>query len=119
MLNVDRVYESARGARVRVRVCACVCARACVWVHAHCADVQMPIRCRFTADLVNANVVLPGSLVSLFEALLVPLEELPQTRADAYARLVLCALPWVARDLNERNTAALTSLMAQLDAYIK
>ena len=39
---------------------------------------------RFTADLVNASVLLPDSLVQLFDVLLEAKRDFPVTRARAY-----------------------------------
>eukprot|EP00039_Didymoeca_costata_P028846 m.22306 g.22306 ORF g.22306 m.22306 type:complete len:783 (+) comp7385_c0_seq1:350-2698(+) len=76
---------------------------------------------RFAADLVNASVLHPESLVSLLESLLAVASEprSPQARGDAYASLVLAAIPWVGRDLAARNADALDALLGIIEEYIK
>jgi nuclear cap-binding protein subunit 1 len=75
---------------------------------------------RFLADLGNASVLLPGSLVGLLQALVnvTKEENIPQSRSDVYATMVLGVMPWVGRDLAERSTEAFTSLLSVISDYV-
>jgi nuclear cap-binding protein subunit 1 len=50
---------------------------------------------RFIAELVNANVLLPSSIIELFYQFVSLLDENHSERADYFAHLILSTLPWV------------------------
>ncbi|KAJ1327113.1 hypothetical protein BSLG_010460 [Batrachochytrium salamandrivorans] len=74
---------------------------------------------RFFAECVNANVVLPGQLVALWDVLLsVTLEpDVRQERADAFIFIVLASIPYVATQLNDRSPEHLTRIVNGMDAH--
>lgn len=75
---------------------------------------------RLFADLVNANVVSPGSLLNLFENLIdVMLDDnIPQVRSDYYVFTVLSALPFVGRKLSKEKESDLDSLLNTIETYM-
>lgn len=74
---------------------------------------------RFLADLGNASVLLPGSLVELLKALtnVTAEDSIPQSRSDVYATMVLGVMPWVGRDLAERSTEDFNALLSTIGEY--
>ena len=87
------------------------CLRKCKW-----DDARSLIR--FCADLANSRVITNGSLVSLFENLVdVTAEEnIPQVRSDFYVYAVLSSIPWVGKELAEKDD--LDQLLSTIEEYI-
>lgn len=58
---------------------------------------SVKILVRFYCELLNANVILPSTLIALFDTLLsVKLElNVKQERSDAYIFCVMAGFPWV------------------------
>ena len=83
--------------------------------------VKAKLYTRFIADLLNANVIQPQSLVALFQSFLGVTGEdgSPQRRKDAYVFLVLHSLPWVGWQLNERVQEGLEEIMATVAAHME
>ncbi|GFT18086.1 nuclear cap-binding protein subunit 1 [Nephila pilipes] len=75
---------------------------------------------RFLADLVNCHVISAGSMVNFLQTLADVSGEtgIPQVRADFYVFTVLCALPWVGRELYEKKDNELDHLLRMIDDYI-
>ncbi|KAG8181043.1 hypothetical protein JTE90_024789 [Oedothorax gibbosus] len=75
---------------------------------------------RFLADLVNCHVISAGSMINFLQALADVSGEtgIPQVRADFYVYTVLCALPWVGRELYEKKDSELDHLLRMIDDYI-
>lgn len=75
---------------------------------------------RFLADLVNCHVISAGSMVNFLQTLADVSGEtgIPQVRADYYVYTVLCALPWVGRELYEKKDNELDYLLRMIDDYI-
>ena len=74
---------------------------------------------RFCADLANSRVITNGSLMSLFENLLdvtLAQDNTPQVRSDFYVFAVLSALPWVGKELAEKDD--LDQLLTTIEEYI-
>lgn len=73
---------------------------------------------RFCADLANSRVITNGSLISLFENLVdVTAEDnIPQVRSDFYVFAVLSALPWVGKELAEKDD--LDQLLNTIEEYL-
>lgn len=78
------------------------------------------IMVRFLADLVNCHVISAGSMVNLLQSLADVCGDtgIPQVRADWYVYTVLCALPWVGRELYEKKDSELDHLLRMVDDYI-
>lgn len=75
---------------------------------------------RCIADLLNAAVTQAASLLAMFHGFLAVVSEAdaPQWRRDAYAGLVLHALPWVGRRLQERDGEGLEAIMETIAGYM-
>jgi len=76
---------------------------------------------RFHGELVNANVILPAAYLDLLNDLLAALDE-PNTEAqfaDCMVYIVLAALPWCGKGLNERKPGELQRLLARIDKYLQ
>ncbi|XP_046857946.1 nuclear cap-binding protein subunit 1-like isoform X2 [Xenia sp. Carnegie-2017] len=80
--------------------------------------VQMTIR--FLADLVNTKVILPSSLMNLFENFIaVTMEEdVLQVRSDWFVHTVLLSLPWVGKELWNTKRSDCEQLFAVIEAYL-
>ncbi|KAK9767555.1 Nuclear cap-binding protein subunit 1 [Basidiobolus ranarum] len=76
---------------------------------------------RFFGELVNANVILPTTLIILYDNLLSVLSESPikQDRADCYVWIVMSSLPWVARGICDRNPHDFMRIVSVLDKYMQ
>ncbi|GAB1600356.1 nuclear cap-binding protein subunit 1-like [Argonauta hians] len=75
---------------------------------------------RFLSDLVNCHVIAAGSLLSMFDNFVeVTLEDnIPQVRSDFYVFTVLSSLPWIGRELYEKNETELDKLILVIESYI-
>ncbi|KAK3733283.1 hypothetical protein QZH41_011130, partial [Actinostola sp. cb2023] len=75
---------------------------------------------RFLADLVNCHVVLPISLIELFEKFVGASMEsdVTQVRTDTFVYSVLSALPWAGKELSEKKGHDLERLLSAIDGYI-
>ncbi|ORY05994.1 ARM repeat-containing protein [Basidiobolus meristosporus CBS 931.73] len=76
---------------------------------------------RFFGELVNANVILPTTLIILYDNLLSVLNEpsIKQDRADCFVWIVLSSLPWVARGICDRNPHDFMRVISVLDKYMQ
>jgi nuclear cap-binding protein subunit 1 len=85
---------------------------------------------RFIAELVNANVLLPSSIIDLFHQFISLIDENYPQRADYFAHLIMMTLPWVryyksytniqvGKELNDRKPEELVKLLANLENYMK
>lgn len=74
---------------------------------------------RMFADLVNASVLLPESIIALFDALLAGTQtDGYQAETDARVEVVLATLPWVAMDLSDRCARDLERTLSTVAAYM-
>ncbi|RWS16426.1 nuclear cap-binding protein subunit 1-like protein [Dinothrombium tinctorium] len=75
---------------------------------------------RFFGDLCNCHVISASSLLNLFETLVdVTMEDnIPQARSDFYVYSVLSALPFVGKELNDKNHENLEQLLNNIENYI-
>ncbi|XP_062517067.1 nuclear cap-binding protein subunit 1-like isoform X2 [Corticium candelabrum] len=78
----------------------------------------MPLR--FLADLVNANSIVPASVISLLESFVsVTMESnIPQVRSDWYIFAVLSCIPWVGAILTEKKGLEFDKLLDTIEQYI-
>eukprot|EP01135_Chromosphaera_perkinsii_P011114 Nk52_evm23s2340 gene=Nk52_evmTU23s2340 len=83
--------------------------------------IKAKVLLRFLADLVNANVVNPSSLLSLLEiftAAAIESASINQDRSDAYITIVTGSLAWVGKEMNQQKPQEFNKLISSLDAYI-
>ena len=75
---------------------------------------------QFLGDLVNCNVVTPGSMINLLDTLIQVTKEqdVPQCRKDWYVYAVMACLPWCGGILAEKKDKELDELFAKLHRYI-
>lgn len=75
---------------------------------------------RFLADLVNTKVIVPSSLMNLFESFLaVTMEDdVVQVRSDWFVHTVLLALPWAGKELWDKRTADCERLFNTVENYL-
>ncbi|KAI9205151.1 armadillo-type protein [Polychytrium aggregatum] len=75
---------------------------------------------RYFAELVNANVVLPGSLIALYDGFLrVMSEPNPRMeRVDAIVYIVLASIPWVAPQLSDRARDDFDRVLQTIEGYV-
>uniref|UniRef100_A0A5K3F641 MIF4G domain-containing protein n=1 Tax=Mesocestoides corti TaxID=53468 RepID=A0A5K3F641_MESCO len=76
---------------------------------------------RFLSNAVNSNVVHPASLLSLYEnfaEVTLDVCASSQSRTDWYSYVVLYALPYSAKRLNDHNAAALNAILSTINVYL-
>ncbi|KAI8083062.1 armadillo-type protein [Halteromyces radiatus] len=75
---------------------------------------------RFYGELVNANVILPSAYCHLLEDILADLDQSKQLkrRLDCLVYIVLNALPWCGKELNERCGSGLEGVLNKIDTYM-
>ncbi|KAJ2995348.1 Component of the cap-binding complex (CBC) [Globomyces sp. JEL0801] len=75
---------------------------------------------RFFSECVNANVILPGQLITLYDNLLSVANEVgaSQERTDAFAFIVMASIPWASATLKERSVGELERLLNDLETYM-
>ncbi|EDO33158.1 predicted protein [Nematostella vectensis] len=75
---------------------------------------------RFMSDLVNCRVILPISLIELFEKFMAASMEsdVPQVRTDWFVYCILSALPWTGKELSDKKGSDLERLLTTVDSYI-
>lgn len=75
---------------------------------------------RFLADLVNTKVIVPSSLMNLFENFLaVTMEDdVMQVRSDWYVHAVLLSLPWAGKELWDKRAADCERLFNTIENYL-
>lgn len=76
---------------------------------------------RSFADLCAAGVVTAESAIAILRSCLAVTTERdsPQVRKDAYAELVMAAMPWIGPLLAERLTGSLDEFLEGIDSYLK
>ncbi|RIA87394.1 MIF4G like-domain-containing protein [Glomus cerebriforme] len=74
---------------------------------------------KFFGELTNANVILPRTMLDIYDDLLTTLDEqnLKMSRADTIVYIVLASLPYVATRLRERCPDVLESMLAKIERY--
>ncbi|CAI2183506.1 14196_t:CDS:10 [Funneliformis geosporum] len=74
---------------------------------------------KFFGELTNANVILPRTMLDIYDELLTVLDEqkLKISRADTIVYIVLASLPYVATRLRERCPDALENMLAKTERY--
>lgn len=75
---------------------------------------------RFLADLVNTKVVVPSSLMNLFDNFLaVTMEDnLIQVRSDWFVHTVLLSLPWAGKELWTTRASDCERLFSTIEIYL-
>ena len=75
---------------------------------------------RFLADLVNTKVVVPSSLMNLFENFLaVTMEDdIIQVRSDWFVHTVLLSLPWAGKELWSARESDCDRLFSTIELYL-
>uniref|UniRef100_F1KWN5 Nuclear cap-binding protein subunit 1 n=1 Tax=Ascaris suum TaxID=6253 RepID=F1KWN5_ASCSU len=74
----------------------------------------------FLADLVNCHVITPSSFILFIEEIIVAALEqnIPQVRSDWFIYAVLRCLPYVGRELYEKESKTLGNIINQIGKYI-
>ena len=86
--------------------------------------LQSRLLVRFLAELLNANALHPDSLLSLFNSFVEHAIEAgaeagaPKQQADFLVALVLEAMIWVGRTLNECRNRETSKLLGRINAYM-
>ncbi|KAF9903314.1 Nuclear cap-binding protein subunit 1 [Lobosporangium transversale] len=75
---------------------------------------------RFFGELVNANVILPTTLLNVMNQFLAVLEEetVIRARADCAVYCVLATLPWCAADMRDRNPHDFEKILGRIEDYM-
>lgn len=75
---------------------------------------------RYFACCLNANVVLPANIISLFDSFLDVQNEIEVEigRSDAFVWLVMTNLPWAAPQLRDRNLMELERIYSVIENYV-
>ncbi|VDK39052.1 unnamed protein product [Taenia asiatica] len=76
---------------------------------------------RFLSNSVNCNIVHPASLLSLYEnfaEVTLDVRSSSQARTDWYSFVVLYALPYSAKRLNDYNSSALNAILSTIGVYL-
>jgi nuclear cap-binding protein subunit 1 len=92
-------------------------------------DIKLIVR--FIGELVNANVLVPSSIIEIFNQFLSVSSEESSKRADYFLHLVVQTLPWVTnnfatlftslqigKELSERKPGDLAKIMETIDSYM-
>ncbi|KAF0552907.1 ARM repeat-containing protein [Gigaspora margarita] len=76
---------------------------------------------KFFAELTNANVILPRTMLDIYDDLLTTLDEpnVKLYRADTIVYIVLSTLPFVALQLRERSPEMLDSILSKIERYFE
>lgn len=76
---------------------------------------------QFLGDLVNCNVVTPGSMITLFETFLQVSNQdgVPHSRKDWYVYSVMATLPWCGSVLTEKKEKEMDELFSKLSKYVR
>ncbi|KAG9298758.1 hypothetical protein G9A89_012826 [Geosiphon pyriformis] len=74
---------------------------------------------RFFAELTNANVIQPKSLLAIYDVLLKVLDEstLKMRRSDTIVKIVLFTLPFVGKRLHERVGDLFAQMLEKINRY--
>ncbi|CAG0913517.1 unnamed protein product [Notodromas monacha] len=75
---------------------------------------------RTLADMGNARVVSLTSIVQLFDVWMCSAEEpdVPQVRRDLFAYAVMYALPWIGKELREKQSTDFDKILARIHNYM-
>lgn len=78
------------------------------------------IMIRFLGDLVNTRVISSSSFVDVLENFVeVTMEDnIPEVRSDYYVYMILSALPWVGKELNEKKENELNQIIVTIESYM-
>ncbi|CAG8487792.1 2780_t:CDS:10, partial [Acaulospora morrowiae] len=76
---------------------------------------------KFFAELTNANVILPRTMLDIYDDLLITLDEsnVKMCRADTIIYIILSTLPYVAMRLRERSPVVLDSVLSKIERYVE
>jgi len=74
---------------------------------------------RFFSCLQNANVLLGSDLLKVFKCVLkIAQQDLTRNQKDNIVHVVMSALPWAGKNLNENYPEGLTQIMSALEIYM-
>ena len=86
----------------------------------NCDWYKASLAVRALCDMGNSRVVSLTSILQLYDTWLTGAEEtdVPQVRRDTFAYQVMASLPWIGKEMREKQSAEFEKVLNRLHAYV-